>query len=193
MKKKITFRDLVKMHPCYHPNDIGIKNGYSATIPDFIKEYRDKVKNKEDLMWVLCRDDYMTDRDMRLFAVWCAREALKLVDTPDERSINACNVAEKYANGEATDMELAAAWAAAGAAAWAAARAAAGDAAGAAAGAAAWDAARDAAGAAARDAARAAAWDAAWAAAWAAAGAAAWDAARAAAGDAQIDKLLTYF
>jgi hypothetical protein len=55
----------------------------------------------------------MTDKDMRLFAVWCAREALKLVDNPDERSINACDVAEKYANGEATDDELDAAWSAA--------------------------------------------------------------------------------
>ena len=120
---------------------------------------------------------------MRLFAVWCAREALKLISNPDKRSVTACDVAEAYANGNATKEELAAArdaaWAAAEAAAWDV-----------------WDAAR---------AAEAAAWNAAWNAAraagdaaWAAAGDAwdaawdvwdAWDAAR----DAQIDKLLTYF
>jgi hypothetical protein len=178
MKTRIIYRDLVKMKPCYHPNDIGIKNGYSATIPEFIKEYRDKVKNKEDIIWVICRNDYMTDKDLRLFAVWCAREALKLIFDPDPRSINACNVAERFANREATQEEMAAARDAARDAAWAA-----GDAAWAAAGDAAW----------------AAAWDATGAAAWAATGAArdaAWaatGAARDAAKDAQIDKLLTYF
>lgn len=165
MKTKITYRDLVKMHPCYHPNDIGIKNGYSGSIPEFVKEYRDKVKNKNDIFWVICRNDYMTDKDLRLFAVWCAREALKLVDNPDSRSVNACDVAERFANSKATSEELAAAKVAA----WAAAEAA--EAAGDAAEAAAW-AAGDAGDA----------WDA-YAAAKAA-GAAAWAA--------QIDKLLTY-
>ena len=71
------------------------------------------------------------DKTARLFAVWCAREALKLIDNPDPRSVNACDVAERYANGEATKEELAAAWDAAMYAAW--------DAAWDAAGAAAWD------------------------------------------------------
>jgi hypothetical protein len=77
----------------------------------------------------------------RRYAVWCARQVQHLMT--DERRIAALDVAERHANGEATDSELAAAWAAAKAAAWDAAWAAA------------W-AARDAA----RDAARAAAWDA---------------------------------
>ncbi|HUV93083.1 MAG TPA: hypothetical protein VMV80_08350, partial [Anaerolineales bacterium] len=85
-------------------------------------------------------------RTARLFAVWCAREALKLVDEPDPRSVEACNVAERYANGEATKEELVAARYAAGYAAWDAARTAA------------RAAARDAAWFAARDAAMAAAW-----------------------------------
>jgi len=172
MKTKITYRDLVAMEPCYHPKEIGIKSNYSATITEFIKEYRDKVKNKEDISWVLCRNDYMSNKDLRLFAVWCAREALKLIPNPDARSVNACDVAERYANGDATLEELIAA----GAAAWAAAGAAR-----AAAWSATWAAAWDAAGAAAWAAARTAVGDAAKAAAWAAAG------------TAQIDKLLTYF
>ncbi len=127
------------------------------------------------------------DRDLRLFAVWCARQVQHLM--ADERSITALDVAEKFANGQASEAELDAAWDAAwdaagdaaGDAAWDAARAAARDAACAAARDAAWDAARDAAGdaawGAAWDAARAAARDAAWDAARAAAWAAAWDAA----------------
>jgi hypothetical protein len=124
------------------------------------------------------------DREIRLYAVWCARQVQHLMTDP--RSIAALDVAERFANGEATRGDLdaaraaarAAAWAAAGAAAWAAARDAAWAAAWAAARDAAWAAARDAAGADAMDAARAAAWDAAVAVAWAAAGDAAWDAAR---------------
>jgi hypothetical protein len=112
------------------------------------------------------------DREIRLFGVWCARQVQHLMTDP--RSIAALDVAERFANGEATQYELNAA-----------ARDAARDAS---------DAARDAASDAARDA-RAAAWAAAWAAAsdaawaasdaaWAAASDAAWaasDAARAAA------------
>ena len=197
MKTQITYEDLMKRGACYDPKEIGMTTDYSATIPEFINEYRTKVKNKEDVMWAVCHNDYMTAKDLRLFAVWCAREALKLVDNPDPRSINACDVAERFANGEATGAELAASWAAARAAAMdaardaarAAARAAARDAAMDAA----WDAAWDAARAAAMDAARAAARDAAMAAARDAAWDAAWAAAMAAAKDAQIDQLLTYF
>ena len=89
----------------------------------------------------------------RLFACDCAERVVHLCGD-DDRPRNAIEVARRYANGKATDEELAAAraaaWAAAGAAAWAAA----------------WDAAWAAARAAARDAARDAAWAAAWAAAW---------------------------
>jgi len=97
----------------------------------------------------------------RLFACDCAERALNRERErgrePDPRSWESIAVARRFARGEATQEELAAAWDAAWDAARAAARAAAGDAARAAA----WDAARDAARAAAWDAARAAAWDAA--------------------------------
>jgi len=107
------------------------------------------------------------DKNLRLFACWCVRQIWHLLT--DERSRNAVVVAEKYANGLATDDELAAARAAAWGSAWAAAWGAA------------WDAAWAAAWAAARGAAWGAAWDAAravaWAVAWGAARGAAWDAA----------------
>ncbi|NTZ82236.1 hypothetical protein FCJ61_04180 [Burkholderia metallica] len=126
-----------------------------------------KSNGLDDALWTL-RCVSGADRDLRLFTVWCARQVEHLME--DQRSKDALNVAERFANGDASDEELADAWDAARDAAWAAwadagaARAAAGDAARAAAG--------DAAGAAAGDAARAAAWDAAGAAgaAWAAAG-----------------------
>ena len=116
-----------------------------------------------DALWCL-RAVEGYDREIRLFAVWCARQVQHLLK--DQISLDAIDVAEKYANGEATEEELNAARSAA----WDAARAA-------------WAAADVAAAAYAADtaAAVAAAWAArsAWDAAWAAA-MSAWDAADAA-------------
>ena len=102
----------------------------------------------DDALWALrCIDN--ADKDIRLFAVWCARQVAHLMG--DSRSTNALAVAERHAYGAATDDELCTAEAAAGAAArdaaWAAAWAAAGDASCAAnaAAAAAWYVSRDAA------------------------------------------------
>ena len=215
MKTEITYKDLKAMRPCYKPEEIGITEGYIATIPKFIKEYRDKVKEKDDIIWALCRKRYVTERDMRLFAVWCARECLKLIDNPDKRSVDACNIAERFANGEATQKELntaqIAAQVAARDAAWDATRDAtraaqiAARAAQVAAEAAAQVATEDATWGVARVVAQNAAWvaaqvavwgvarvavqNAAWVAAWDATWDAIWDATQ----DAQIDKLLTYF
>lgn len=115
----------------------------------------------DDALWSLrCIENSDKDKDVRLFAVWCARQVQGLMK--DQRSIDALDVSERYANGCATDEELYAArdaaWAAARDAAWYAA----------------WDAARDAARGAAWDAARAAAraaaaLDTSWYSAWAAA------------------------
>ena len=111
------------------------------------------------------------DREIRLFGVWCARQVQHLMTDP--RSIAALDVSERFANCNATQEELDAAWADASDAAWAAASDAASDARDASDAAwAAWaasDAARDAASDAASDAAWAAsdaardASDAAWA------------------------------
>ncbi len=109
----------------------------------------------DDALWCL-RAVTGYDKEIRLYAVWCARQVQHLMTDP--RSLNALDVAERFANGDATRIELAAAWDAARAAARDAARAAARDAAWAAAGDAAWAAAGDAAWDAARDAARDAAW-----------------------------------
>ena len=66
------------------------------------------------LIWVATRPEVLSDRDLRLFACWCARQVWHLLK--DDRSKNAVIVAEKYAVGEATAEELKAAEAAAEAA-----------------------------------------------------------------------------
>ncbi len=60
------------------------------------------------------------DRTARLFACDCAARALRRIDSPDPRSVNAIRVARLYANGNATEEELAAADNSANAAAWSA-------------------------------------------------------------------------
>ena len=76
----------------------------------------------QDALWCL-RAVEGYDREIRLYAVWCARQVQHLLK--DQRSISALDVAERYANGEATEAELKdardAAWSGARDAAWAAA------------------------------------------------------------------------
>ena len=182
--KQFDIQEINKWNPCYPP-ERHLSPSEKYTVLSILDR---KDIPFEDRLWVILRPEMVSDKLMRLFAVWCARQVQHLMK--DERSTKALDVAEAFANGMATIEELAAAWDAARAAAWDAAWAAAWAAARAAAWAAAWDAAQ----AAAQAAAWAAAWDAAQAAALAAAWAAAWDAAlaaaRAAAWDAQESKLM---
>ena len=160
----------VGLHACVDPFDAldYAKGGYLCRVAVWgdVKIGSDKIagRNRE----VLAAHDIT--RELRLFGCWCARQVWHLLT--DERSRTAVEVAERFANGQATKEERAAA----AGAAWSAAAAAG----------AAWSA-RAAAGA---ETARAgAAAETAWAAAgavtaWAAAGAAwlAWSAASHAAG-----------
>ena len=145
-----TIGDIRRLGPCYDPSRY-LPEDWSGTALDILAVEECPAA---DRLWVVLHSGWIPDRTMRLFAVWCARQALALVDNRDPRSVAACDTAERFANGLATDKELASAWVAANAAASAAA----------------WDAASDAA----SDAARAAAWDAASDAAWDAASDAAW-------------------
>ena len=108
---------------CYDPSKYVTDENETLSVVEWVKKYRGTVPDK-DIIWLLCHNELMSDKQLRLFAVWCAREALKLVDNPDPRSIEACNVAERYADGEATDEELEVAYraadSAAAAACWAA-------------------------------------------------------------------------
>jgi len=129
----------------------------------------------DDALWCLQAVDGK-DKEIRLYAVWCARQVQHLLT--DQRSLDALDVAEKFANGLASKEELRSAGDAAyaagdvtGVAAWAAVNAAA-------------YAAGDATGVAAWAAVNAAAWS-----AWSAR-AAAGDAAQTAAKEAQTKKLI---
>lgn len=157
--KTFTIEDIRSWVPCYDPNK-HLPQDWNGTIIDILKH---ETIPSQDKLWVVCREELISAKILRLFAVWCVRQVEHLMT--DERSKKALNVAERYAHGNATNEELvdarAAARAAARADAWYAAWAAAG---------AAGAAARADAGGAARYAARAAA--------------------RAAAGDTQVSQLI---
>lgn len=68
----------------------------------------------DDALWCL-RAVEGFDKEKRLFAVWCARQVQHLMK--DDRGVVAVDVAERFANGLASQEELEAAWAAADAAA----------------------------------------------------------------------------
>ena len=85
----------------------------------------------DDAIWCL-RAVEGYHKEKRLYAVWCARQVQHLMT--DQRSIDVIDVAERFANDDATEEELISASGAARYATWDPARAAAWDAA--------WDAAR---------------------------------------------------
>ena len=174
MKTTINNETIREFSPCYDPKEVCIPEDETLSVKEWIEKYRDTVKNKEDVIWLLCRKEFMSDKDQRLFAVWCARESFKLQKSVDQRSIDACDVAERFANGLASVEELAAARTAARLAAESAA----------------WSA--ESAAWSAESAARSAAWSAVGSAAWSAVESVAWSA-RLAAESAQIDQLSTYF
>ena len=64
----------------------------------------------DDALWCMKAVDGR-DKEIRLYAVWCARQVQHLIKDP--RSLVALDVAERFANGEATKEELAEAEAAA--------------------------------------------------------------------------------
>ena len=75
--------------------------------PDTITLAEMVEKQPEWAVWLATRPGVMTDRELRLFAVFCARSALALIPSPDPRSVAACDVAERFAEGAASQKELA--------------------------------------------------------------------------------------
>jgi len=134
--KQLTWNDFP--NPCYDPQER--YGDFNGTILDILNDVRIPDNDK---IWAATCPNILDDKTLRLFACACVRQVWHLLT--DDRSKNAVEVAERYANGQATDKELSAAWDAA----WDAMRDAA------------WDAVRAAAWAAACDAMRDAAWGAA--------------------------------
>lgn len=100
--KLLTFQDIVDMKPCVqHLPSKYIPETWSGTIIDVLS--LPNVAPREKL-WVARR--VLGDKVLRLFAVDCAKRALSRFDKLDDSVLNAINVAEAFAHGNATEKRL---------------------------------------------------------------------------------------
>jgi hypothetical protein len=115
MMNIFTIADIRKLEPCYDPVTGCDQEGELVHPGGFLPEdwqgtaldiLRIDACPAKDRLWLVLREDWIDSRTLRLIAVWCARQLLALVSEPDPRSVNVCNVAERFANGQATQEEL---------------------------------------------------------------------------------------
>ena len=107
---KITLKDVKKLKPCYNPRDIGAKDNVEYEVTkQGISEWAEKCKNKSDIIWLLCRNPYMNDSDMRHFAVWLSRRYMNKTEISDdakEELETYFEIADKYADGKISNDTL---------------------------------------------------------------------------------------
>lgn len=112
--KRVHISTITKWNPCIDPLT-KVSSDWEGTALDVLALNNITAFDK---LWVVLRSEFLSDKTLRLFAVSCARSVEHLLT--DERSKKAIEIAERYAHGEASDAELAAARAAAREATWAA-------------------------------------------------------------------------
>ena len=104
----VTYNLIMSLNLGYDPHkDLCMPKDYSASVEDFVAEYRDKVSDLSNILLVLLREEFFSHKDLRLFALWCAQQVMHLMK--DQRSLDALIIAEKFAFGDATEDELLAA------------------------------------------------------------------------------------
>ncbi len=102
-------QDVRSWGPCYDPSRY-VPETFRGTAVDILKN---GAVPAQDRLWVVLRTDLISERVMRLFAVWAYRQTLKFLPNQDPRCIEAASVAERFANGQASSEELSAAYLAA--------------------------------------------------------------------------------
>ena len=105
---RTTLNKIRAHHPC-HDGWSRLLRGLGKAQADDEPLWIDTVlehNGLDDALWCL-RSVEGCDREIRLYAVWCARRVEHLMTDP--RSVAALNVAERHARGEASDEELEAA------------------------------------------------------------------------------------
>lgn len=101
---KITYDQIKSLSQRHEYESIGMTNDYESTIPNFINEYRYKVSDLSTIMRTLCRHDFMTDKELILFAVRSCRQVQHIMK--DEGSLKALDAADDYVKGIFSSTEL---------------------------------------------------------------------------------------
>jgi hypothetical protein len=104
--KTFTIQDIRSWEPCYDPSKF-LKEGWKGTAIEILNNENIPF---DDRFWCVLRHELMSEKAMRLFIVWCYRQTLKFIDNPDPRSVQAVDIAERFAKNEATVKELSLAW-----------------------------------------------------------------------------------
>lgn len=105
---KITREQLRRWGACYDDERIATQVPADGLAPLEIAGM--KSIPAEDRLWVLLREELITARELRLLACDWAEAACKAAGWTNVHSLNAIAVGRRYAHGDATDDELAAAW-----------------------------------------------------------------------------------
>jgi hypothetical protein len=123
--KSVTVNDVMSWEPCYI-EDFGEDKARMMITDLFAGRETLTVIDMlrldipaQDRLWAVLREDCVDDRTLRLFACDCAERVLPLYEAEypdDDRPRKAIETARRYADGQATEDELAAARAAARAA-----------------------------------------------------------------------------
>ena len=100
--KLVTYDAIMEWNPCYNPIQIGIPTDYSDTLLNFVKEYRHKVKNLQDINSITCR--FLDKKTRDYYTWWCVNEIKHLMK--DKRSVKAVDTLKLYIDGKATIKEL---------------------------------------------------------------------------------------
>jgi hypothetical protein len=106
MKKSISIETIKRIDSDYsYLSNVVTDATEQLPVKQWVEKYR-KLIPANDILFLIVRREFLSEKDIRLFHVWFAKEALKLIEYPDHRSIAACDIAERYANGQSTDDEL---------------------------------------------------------------------------------------
>ena len=99
IRKSIIYQDFVRLE---------LPIDYNDSVLNFIEKYRDKFpKINHYILRLVLSEDYLSKKDLRLFAVWCARQVEHLIR--NKEAIEIIDVSEKHAYGLATHWDLTAA------------------------------------------------------------------------------------
>lgn len=100
--KTFTINNIRSWKPCYEPTNY-LPEDWVGTALDILKNKNIPI---QDQFWCIYREGLISEKTLRLFAVWSYRQTLQFVKNPDSRSLKAAEVAEAYALGNATSEEL---------------------------------------------------------------------------------------
>ena len=81
---------------------IGIPTDYSDTLFNFVKKYRHKVNDLQDINLIACR--FLDKKTRDYYTWWCVNEIKHFMK--DERSIKAVDTLKLYIDGKVTIKEL---------------------------------------------------------------------------------------